>query len=178
MVTPRLLLIVCVLAASMPWLRAPADLAAAGVAHGFTAWPDRVGTLSLESAPLQDEDRRLLRGFPGQLARFDAEGRHVLAWWTDAPSHQVHSIRECYRGLGYDIEPEPARPAFGAGTWGRFLATRGAERLLIHEQVRDGAREEHSSIPAWYWSAVFGASPAPYTAWVVVERLEEHTAAR
>lgn len=135
----------------------------------FPGWPEAVAGLPLEPSPPLPVDRDLSL-FPGRFGRFQSGPRHVLLRWLDRPARELHSLRECYRGLGYAIVPEPTEAAFDGGSWSVFRAEREGEALRVYERVEDGEGRLHPELSRWYWSALFGRSRPPYRSVAIVER--------
>lgn len=163
--TPRpLILIAAALAASSPLLPKPpaADPAPA-------RWPTRYeGRVLVPLAPAP-EDERLGRDFPGRIARFHDGRRQIVLRSVASATRQLHPARDCFRAVGYAIEPLPMR-AGGSGTPAScFRATRGDRSVRVCEQIEDADGRRFSDVSAWYWPALLGRSQGPWLAVTTVE---------
>jgi hypothetical protein len=164
----------CVVAALVPLATTAVRPAPARAA--FPGWAAGLATLALpgdapcEPVPLTEDDALFARDLPGRLARFQVGERHVLARWIEKPSARVHGARDCFRGRGFDIVPEPARAAFGSAPWGVFRAVREGQAFRVFERIEDADGGTFDEVPVWYWSALFGRSRGPWWSFAVVER--------
>jgi len=53
--------------------------------------------------------------------------------------------------------------------YSRFTATRGAEQLLVSEQIYDESGRTWPDASSWFWSASLGQSAGPWWAVTIVE---------
>ncbi len=163
-------LIACALAALLPLALGPRD---APEAAPFPGWPAELAGEPLSPLELEEGDLFLAENLPGRLARFalgERGDRHVLARYVERASRHVHSARDCFRGRGFAIVPEPDREDTGDGRWSSFLALRDGERLRVLERVEDANGRVFTDVSGWFFAALFGRSRAPYWSFAVVER--------
>ena len=159
-------LIACCVAALIPFFAGPAQ-----EEHpAFPGWPTEIAGLELTPVEAREEDRGFELSYDGRFARFQAGEHHVLLWWIARPSRRVHSIRDCYRGLGYAIRPEGETKVLDGRPWGTFLAERAGERLRVYERVEDADGRVFTNVSAWYWSTLLGRSRTPTWACALVTR--------
>jgi hypothetical protein len=144
----------------------------AGPARPDTAsWPASFEGRKLIPLPPAAEDRILARRFPGRVARFSDSRRQIVLRRLDSATRRLHPASDCYRAIGYRIEPAPMRLVEGRGPASCFIARRGGRVFLVCEQVRDPAGRSWPDISSWYWAALLGASQGPWLASLTVERI-------
>ena len=138
---------------------------------GFPGWPTQYEGRPLTAMPLTARENSFVRDFPGRVDRFSDGQREIIIRWIDAPTRRLHSAADCFRGIGYGITPLPVRRSMSGAAMSCFRAGRGGDAVAVCETIRD----EHGSIwpdvSAWYWSAMFGASPGPWWSFVVAETM-------
>jgi hypothetical protein len=155
------------LLASAPLWRAP--LEPEPVAAVFPGWPSTFEGRALTELPLTELEARFSAGFPGRIARFTDGQRVLIIRWVAAPTRQLHSTEECFRGLGYSIAPATLWRQEDGQPWQRFIATRGDSRLVVREAITADTGGRWTDVTAWYWSALFGGTPGPWWAMTVAE---------
>jgi hypothetical protein len=119
-----------------------------------------------------EADRRFAEAFPGRIAKFTDGRREILIRWVPNPTRKLHPASDCFRGMGYRIEPKPVVEDLRGRRWGSFEATRGGERIQVAERIYDSAGNGWTDVSAWYWSAILGRSSGPYWAITMMEKLE------
>src|SRR5262245_8451285 len=65
----------------------------------FPGWPSTFEGRSLRELPLSEREERFGAGFPGRIARFTDGQRELIIRWVAAPTRQLHSAADCFRGL-------------------------------------------------------------------------------
>jgi hypothetical protein len=161
--------VVAVAAAALaPLFHRTDDLAIA--ANGaFPGWPAQYEGRALTEVPLAQRELAFVRDFPGRVGRFSDGRREVIIRWVGAPTRRLHPAADCLRGIGYAITPMPARRDAGGAAMGCFRATHGGDDITVCEVIRDEAGEAWPDVSAWYWSAMLGASRAPWWSFVAAE---------
>lgn len=156
-------------AAACPLLpRSPAPLESA--AGTFPGWPPTFEGRALTELPLTSREREFVRDFPGRIARFSDGYREIILRWVTAPTRKLHPASDCFRGIGFAITPLPLRRDFAGKPMGCFRANHGPEQLTVCEMIRDDAGNTWSDVSAWYWTALFNSSRAPWWSVVVAEK--------
>jgi hypothetical protein len=79
----------------------------APVSAVFPGWPTTFEGRALRELPLTEREERFGAGFPGRIARFTDGQRELIVRWVAAPTRQLHSTEDCFRGLGYGVSPAP-----------------------------------------------------------------------
>lgn len=141
----------------------------APVSEVFPGWPTTFEGRALRELPLTEREERFGAGFPGRIARFTDGQRELIVRWVAAPTRQLHSTEDCFRGLGYSISPAPFWRQEEGPPWNRFLVTRDTSRMVVREAVMDGRGGHWTDVSAWYWSALLGGSEGPWWALTVAE---------
>lgn len=154
-------------AAFVPMLKPPEP--APGAAPAIP-WPTLYEGRKIARLPAAREDAFLSRLFPGQIARFSDGRRQIVLRRVGMATRLLHPASDCFRALGYAVEPAPMRLAPDGAPASCSIATRGGVSLRICEQVRDGRARSWPDISSWYWSALLGTSDGPWLAAMTVER--------
>jgi len=163
-------LIVCALAAAAPFVPRPPRPAAAAPFAWPAAFPSQFEGRALTALPLGERDRRFADDFPGQIGRFSDGAREIILRHTTRATRRLHPASDCLRASGFAIDPLPARRGPDGRTWGCFAARKPPDALRVCEQVRDAAGRSWPDPSAWYWPALTGASPGPWSSTTIVER--------
>lgn len=166
-------MIVCLLVAGLGWVPLASSAFESAPERTFPGWEALMKWIPFESprqVELTQADSRFADSLTGPIARFEAQGRQILCRWLPQSTHRMHGARHCYQGLGYEIQPEPARAAFDSGAWGVFRAQRDSEHVRVYERIMDSDGKQFSDISTWYWSAELGSSSGPWLSVIVVER--------
>jgi hypothetical protein len=135
----------------------------------FPGWPSSFEGGLLEPMELGAQEKVFGKGFPGRLGRFSRGRGSVVVRWVADPSRLVHPATDCFRGLGFSIEPNPSMRDAEGRRWSRFRASKGADSLLVREIVVDAGGRSWSDVSSWYWPAALGRSQGPWWAFTVAE---------
>jgi hypothetical protein len=138
-------------------------------ADAFPGWPNHFEGRTLTALPLTPREARFVTGFPGRVGRFHDGRREIIVRWVAAPTRQLHPAADCFRGVGYAITPLLARRSADGEVMSCFRAARGKEAMTVCELIRGAQGDHWPDVSAWYWSALLGASPAPWWSYVVAE---------
>jgi exosortase/archaeosortase family protein len=158
------------LAASIPLLTPQADAAEGTVVR--IRWPRAWCGRRLKLIRVGRAERLLVAGFPGSAAQFREQpgGRRLLLRYTTRATRLLHPAENCYRGLGWKVEPRPALVDATGRTWSSFRVTRadGSQSLVRQcyfavspsggeapKDLEDWIRGAPSwpDASSWYWSA-------------------------
>jgi hypothetical protein len=167
-----LYLIVCVLAAAAPLL--PRRSHAGSTRHDAAAaapitWPTHFEGRPLKELPLTARDRRFADDFPGRIGRFSDGSREIILRFTTRATRRLHPASDCLQGIGFAVEPLPARRAPDGTAWGCFAARKQADVLTVCEQIRDATGRAWLDASSWYWPALAGQSQGPWWSTTIVE---------
>jgi hypothetical protein len=138
---------------------------------GFPGWPTQYEGRPLVALPLTPRENSFVRDFPGRVGRFSDGRREIIIRWVDVPTRRLHSAADCFRGIGYSITPLPVRKNASDAAMSCFRAGHVGDAVAVCEMIRDEHGSIWPDISAWYWSAMFGASPGPWWSFVVAERM-------
>jgi len=165
----HLFLILCLAAALVPFLRGGSSGPAP--TSSFPGWPPALDETPLVPLPLCEVDRRFTESFPGRIGKFTDGRREILIRWVPGATRKLHPASDCFRGMGYRVEPRPVMADALGRRWGSFAAARGGERAVVFERIYGGEGNQWSDVSAWYWSALLGRTSGPYWAVTLIERM-------
>lgn len=190
---PRALAAVLIACAAWPLAGrgAPGAMHASGAVSGAAThasataeWPTRLDGAPLRPLALTAVEQRFARRFPGRIGRFAADGGDVWVLREVArPTRALHPAADCFRGLGYRVEPALLQREAGARLqrataahadaplWRCFIAERNGERLRVCERIVDAQGRGFVDASSWYWAATLGRSSGPWRALMRVEAL-------
>jgi hypothetical protein len=136
-------------------------------------WPTHFRDRPLTQLPLGALEERCARRFPGTIARFTDGRRVLIVRQTPRPTRQLHPAKDCFRGIGYRVEPpQPAVDDLGE-RWSCFDAERDGHRVKVCERIHDGGAGEWTDAAAWFWASQYGGGP--WWAVTVVTPIEHGT---
>lgn len=162
--------------AALPMLRpsgaaGPAQSGPAPAPLVAREWPQAWEGRRLRPLALSAVEQRFAAQFPGRVLRL-TDGEAVLVWRdVDRPTRMLHPAADCYRALGYRIEPAGLEHDAGARLWRCFTAAQGRQRLRICERIEDAAGTSFTDASSWYWAALLGHSKGPWQAITVTREL-------
>jgi len=128
----------------------------------FPGWMDRWNGRLLTRVPLSDREKPLVEGFQGPSALFDDGKQRVLLRYTERPTRQLLDAEAVFRREDYRVSRLDS---------GAFRAEKTWLKCVVRQRIFDRAGEEWTSVSAWYWAALFGASQGPWWAVVTIEDL-------
>jgi hypothetical protein len=147
-------IIVCVIAALMPFLSARSERSGGTGAVAFPGWPAEFEGKTLTALPLTALEQRFNTDFPGKISRFtDGEREIVIRWVTEA-TRKLHPSSDCFQGLGYSVKPLAVHRDEKGSLWSSFAATKGNERLRVYDRIYSESGESWTDVSAWYWAAL------------------------
>lgn len=120
--------------------------------------------------PLTTLEESFASRFPGHIARFSDGRRAWIVRVMDRPTRMLHPAADCFRGLGYDVEPPRVRLDARERSWRCFAAEKNGRRLKVCERIFDAGDGNWTDTSAWYWSALLGGQRGP---WWAVTQVEE-----
>jgi hypothetical protein len=165
----KIFIVLCVVAAFLPLQHAPQPKVVDSAT--MAQWPTHVNGNHLRELPLSEKEQRFNSGFPGDIARFTDGQREYVIRWISATSRKVHPAADCFRGIGYTIDPLPLVKDQQGNSWGSFVATRRNSTLKIQERIYDEQGNHWTDVSSWYWAALFGKTHGPWWAVTVAERI-------
>ena len=124
---------------------------------------------SLTEIPLSARELRFSADFPGRIARFTDGRRDYIVRLVSQPTRKLHSSADCFRGLGYNVAPQPALLDPQGKSWARFTATHGTSRLLVRERIEGQDGTAWTDVSAWFWQASRRSAQGPWVATTVIE---------
>lgn len=163
---PRSFLLLCAIAALVPFVPGTAPRETAMIAP--PEWPERFGADLLVEIPLSEKDRTFSAGFPGSIQTFRAGNATLILRQVVRPTRKLHSSSDCFRGLGYQIHPEPILIRPDGTRWGQFTASRDGTILEITERITGPGTEAWTDVSAWFWQTTLHHSKGPWLAYTVI----------
>ncbi len=141
----------------------------APTATPFPGWPATHEGRTLTPLSLTAREQSFADGFPGRIARFTDGHREIILRHVTTATRRLHPASDCYKGLGFSIEPLPLRLDANGQPLGCFSARKGGTRHTVCEGLRDTEGAAWSDISQWYWNALLGRSKGPWWSIVVAE---------
>ncbi len=135
----------------------------------FPGWPATHEGRPLTPLPLSAREQSFADGFPGRIARFTDGSREIILRHVTTASRRLHPASDCYKGLGFAIEPLPLRRDANGQHLGCFNARKGQTRHTVCEGLRDTNGSAWSDVSQWYWEALLGRSNGPWWSIVIAE---------
>jgi len=139
--------------------------------RSFTGWPGQYEGREIREMALTRRELAFARNFPGRIGRFSDGDREIIIRWVGAPTRQLHSAADCFRGIGYSIAPLPAEKDANGTAMSCFRAVHGSDDLKVCEVIRDAEGENWPDVSAWYWHAIIGSTRPPWWSFVVAQRI-------
>lgn len=167
--TALLFLLLCALAALRPLLKVSVSRDENRSEVRFPGWVTAPLPTGITPLALSARDVRFAEQFPGRIAAF-ADGQSTwIVRWVARPTRKLHPASDCLRATGYTVSPEPIFAEANGAYWGAVSASRGPEKLVIHERIVDASGREFTDVSAWFWAAVLEKSNSP---WWCLTRIE------
>jgi hypothetical protein len=167
--TGSLFLLLCALAALRPLLKVSVSRDGVGSGGGFSGWVAAPLPNGLTPLALSPRDVRFAEQFPGRIAAF-ADGQSTwIVRWVARPTRKLHPASDCLRATGYAVMPEPIFAETNGAHWGVVSASRGPEKLIVHERIIDASGREFTDVSAWFWAAVLEKSKGPWWCLTLIE---------
>lgn len=164
--TIRRFLMLCVAVALVPVL--PVQAKRAEVA-GFPGWPIHFEGVALTRLPLTKRESGFYRDFPGKVARFSDGSREIILRWVTAPTRKLHPAADCFKGIGFTVDPQPVRVDQRGQRWGSFITGKDDTRLVVHERIYTVGGDSWIDVSSWYWAALLGDGGGPWWVATVAE---------
>lgn len=109
--------------------------------------------------------------FPGTLSSHSWGQDQVILRRVTKATRRLHPSHDCLRSAGFETTHSTTVRSSDGSEWSRFTATRGEERLIVHERIvseQDGGT--WTDVPMWYWSALAHPLNGPWRAETVISR--------
>lgn len=136
----------------------------------FPGWPKTYEGQALISLPLSEKERYFQKDFPGKIARFHDGHKEIVVRWVEESTRKLHPARDCFKGVGYTIEPLDLMVSKQGIRMSCFLATKDSTALKVCEYIQSTSGESWSDVSEWYWSVVFGNSPQGWMSYVIANK--------
>ncbi|HSH39959.1 MAG TPA: hypothetical protein VK993_14385 [Chthoniobacterales bacterium] len=160
-----------VLCAIAAWLPTIEDDVRPQAPQHFAGWPAEWEGEPIAEVPLTAREHQFNGNFPGRIAKFTDGRREIILRWVTQGTRQLHGSADCFRGMGYTVEPQPAVRVGNGATWSCFTAEREGRKLLVRERITDTGGREWTDVSAWYWAVVMRRTTGPWMAATIAERV-------
>lgn len=126
--------------------------------------------LPLTPLPATPMEQAFAAGFPGTLGTYRWGEREVILRRVTKATRQLHPSRDCLRAAGYETTDAVVEVRPDGQLWSRFTASRGGQRLSIHERiVSEADARVWTDVSAWFWAALFNPLNGPWRAETLIE---------
>lgn len=136
----------------------------------FPGWPKNYEGRSLTELDLTQKEQGFVKDFPGKIGRFSDGQRELIIRWVNQPTRKLHPATDCYKGIGYYIEPRPIQVNKRDIKMGCFTATNNTDEVQVCEYIEAVDGESWSDISAWYWGTIMDDSSTGWMSYVIAER--------
>lgn len=160
----------CVVAAVTPfWQRS--DAAGSKSADSAVEWPTTINGRRLTALAPTNEESEFAREFPGCMKHFTDGTSSYFVRQVRSATRQLHPSSDCFKGLGYQIEPRPIVVSQDGTRWSAFVATNGSSKYRILERIYDRDGVSATDVSQWFWLASLGKSHGPWFDVTIAEKL-------
>ena len=139
----------------------------------FPGWQTSFDNRPIQPLALSEKEQAFGRDFPGRLGLFTDGRREIILRWVTRVTRKLHPASDCFRGIGYVIQPSQMIIDTDGFAQGCFKAKRMNQTLRVCEQIVDAQGKRWSDVSSWYWNAFLGRSKGPWWAYTVVETIKE-----
>lgn len=173
---PLLLAGLGLVCALLPWALEAAPAVALTAPSQDDEWPLVWRGQALQPLALSAVEDRFARQFPGRIARFSlADDSELVLREVQRPTRMLHPAADCWRGIGWQVQPALLWRDGQADLWRCFEARRataaGTQRVRVCERIVDAQGKAFTDTSAWFWAASLGQSRGPWQAITHVEGL-------
>jgi len=156
----NVLLPLCLAAALTPLVAHPTSSIVASQMP--PTWPTEINANKVIAVDSLAEERAFAQDFPGQMKRFTDGTNSYFVRFVQRETRQLHPSSDCFKGLGYRIEPHPIFVTRDGSRWGSFEAFKANSRYLIFERIYDNHGFSSTDVSEWYWLASLGKTQGPW----------------
>jgi exosortase len=159
----------CLAAALTPLVGRPTNSTV--VATAPPVWPTEIDGHKVLSVEALTEENAFASDFPGYMKRFTDGMNSYFVRFVNRETRQLHPSSDCFRGMGFKIEPRPIAAELDGNVWGSFEASKGKTRYLVLERVYDSEGKSFTDVSEWYWLALTGKTHGPWFAITIAKPL-------
>jgi len=156
----QLLVPLCIAAAITPFVAHPSVSRIANMPP--PKWPTAIDGIAVVPVESLAEEQAFAADFPGYMKRFTDGHNSYFVRVVNHETRQLHPSSDCFRGLGYEIEPQPIMVSQDGEKWSSFDATKSGHTYRIRERIYDDAGNSWTDVSQWYWQAVLSKTPGPW----------------
>ena len=159
----------CLVAIVVPFFAHPTASRTVGVMP--PAWPTMINGMKVLPVDSLVEETAFAADFPGHMKRFTDGRNSYFVRVVTRETRQLHPSSDCFRGLGYSIEPQPLVVTAAGEQWSSFEASKQGRKYLVLERIHDEAGNSWTDVSQWYWSACFNKTKGPWWAVTIAQPL-------
>jgi len=157
----------CIVATVIP-LFAPAT--SSRVPSGASpVWPSQINGREIFAVDSLAAENEFARDFPGAMKRFTDGTNSYFTRYIRRETRQLHPSSDCFRGLGFSIQPKPISVEPDGTKWGTFEASKSETHYRILERIYDGSGLSCTDVSEWYWLALTGKTKGPWFAVTIAQ---------
>lgn len=151
-----------------------AAAAAPAAAPRAPEWPLEWRGRTLRPLARSPLEARFGARFPGRIARFALadSGEELVLRNVERPTRMLHPAADCWRGIGWRVEPAHLERDERAALWRCFEAAppgNAGPHVRVCERIVDANGVAFTDTSAWFWAAALGHSRGP---WQAVTRVQ------
>jgi len=120
---------------------------------------------------IEEEENAFAHDFPGSMKRFTDGKNSYFIRAVQRETRQLHPSSDCFRGLGYQIEPHSIVVTPDGNRWGAFEAMKADAHYLVLERIYDQQGNSSTDVSQWYWLACLGKTHGPWLDVTIAQRL-------
>lgn len=155
-----LLYSLCICAATVPLFAHTSN--AVQLSMPPPAWPKEILGHPVTAVHALEEEKAFAAEFPGQMRRFTDGSNSYFVRIVNKETRQLHPSSDCFKGMGYSIEPQPLVVSSDGTHWSSFIARKGSECYKIMEQLHDKHGHAWADVSQWYWHALMHETEGPW----------------
>jgi len=159
----------CIAAAMMPFFARPSGSRIATMPP--PQWPTVINGMPVLPVESLSEEKAFAADFPGHMKRFTDGHNLYFVRVVNRETRQLHPSGDCFRGLGYAIEPQPLIVTKDGAQWSSFEASKDGRKYRVMERIYDDAGNTWSDVSQWYWQAALSKSSGPWWSVTIAQPL-------
>ncbi|HEY9684241.1 MAG TPA: archaeosortase/exosortase family protein [Oculatellaceae cyanobacterium] len=150
----------CCIAGLIPLMPNPTKSAATAIPPPI--WPTHVSGIKIMPVECLQEEQAFAKDFPGYMKRFTDGSNAYFVRYISSETRQLHPSRDCFRGMGYQLNPGPIIVETDGTRWSSFRARKSTSEYTVTERVYDSNGQSWTDISEWYWAAALHNSKGPW----------------
>lgn len=157
----------CLTAVILPYWTS--SFSSASSSANFPGWMSEWRGAPLKRLPLSWREEKFAEDFPGQVAQFTDGKMRMLVRYTASPTRKLLSAEECFRSIGFRVQPLLEEVDERGERWARLVVSSAHERWEVRERIASETGEAWTEPSSWYWAAAYGRAKGPWWAITILE---------